>query len=484
MKKRISKIFYLVLMSGVLLLLSVRCVKLQEKPLDFVSPQNFYETPSQIQAAFVSSMSRLWGYWIMYDYPNYPQFPIMDDQFYGGDMTMGSDFANQCWLRHYMAIADLNPAIKAMTDNKLGTSTTQVEKDQLMAMAKFLRGWNYFQLVRLYGAVPLVIETSDPVADKISRSPVKDVYALIESDLLFATQKLSPSQSSSSPGSPTMDVAKLLLAKVYVTMATYPLNEPSNYAKARDMAKQVIDAGNYSLVTDINKVFALENSFGPEMMWSFHNTTDVDVVEPAIWMPDEMSGWGDFKCDKRWALAYPEQPRKHAYLLLEDWNGNSWTTWNQGTPGVKKYLYDSRANIDNNVNRENVPILRFADALLIFAEAENMAGGGPSQDACNAINQIIDRANGYVENEADPKLTTALSQKEFDDAVIQQRNFELCFEYDRWFDLVRKRLLLDKTNPSYLQNVSENTYLMPIPQLDLEQNKLLTQNPGYPIPGK
>jgi hypothetical protein len=168
--------------------------------------------------------------------------------------------------------------------------------------------------------------------------------------------------------------------------------------------------------------------------------------------------------------------------LLEDWDGNSYTTWDQGTPSVKKFLYDSRENFESYVNYQNVSILRYPDALLLFAEAENMANNGPTQAACDAVNLIINRATGGVPNAADPLLTTALSQQAFDDAVLQQRNLELCFEYDRWFDICRKRILDKVTLPEYMPNYSIEDYLMPIPQLDLRLNLLITQNPGYTDP--
>ena len=89
-----------------------------------------------------------------------------DDQVYDGDLVIGDDFGNDCWSKHYKAIADLNPAIKALNDGKL-TTTSQEDQDILMAQAKFLRAWNYFMLVRYYGDVPLIIETTDPTSPDI-----------------------------------------------------------------------------------------------------------------------------------------------------------------------------------------------------------------------------------------------------------------------------------------------------------------------------
>ncbi len=160
-----------------------------------------------------------------------------------------------------------------------------------MAQARFLRGWNYFMLVRYYGDVPLITELTDPISPDIVRAPIADVYNFIVSDLLFATQHLPVAWGAADRARPAADAAKTLLAKVYITMATAPLNDVSNYPKARDMAKEVIDAGNYSLVPDVADVFKLSSEFGPEFMWSFHNSQEEYVIEPQIWLTG---------CNGRW----------------------------------------------------------------------------------------------------------------------------------------------------------------------------------------
>jgi len=484
MNKRIATICNLVMLSGVLFLLIIRCSKLEEEPKDFVGPDNFYNSPSQIEAAFVSSMQRLWGGWQFYDWMGYPEIHSMDDQLYGGDLVIGDYTGNGCWEVHYQAIADLNPAIKAMVEGRL-TGVTDEVKNQLMAEGRFLRAWNYFTLVRLYGDIPLIDETTDLANAEILRTPVADVNDFIVEDLLFATQYLPVSWSDEDKARPTMDVAKTLLAKVYITMATAPMNDASKYADARNMAKEVIDAGNYQLVPNVEDVFKMENEFGPEFMWSFHNSEEEYVIEPQIWLPGEMAGgWGDVTAEQIWGEAYPEEPRKHAYLLLEDlWfgTGTTYLDWWKNAPYIRKYLYDTPENMEKNVSYQAMPIIRYADVLLLYAESENMVSG-PTQEACDAVNEIINRATGGVPNPADPLFTTSMSQSEFDAAVIQQRSWELCFEYDRWFDICRKRILYEVTDPDYQQNFSEDDYLLPIPQRDLRLNPKLTQNPGYTTP--
>jgi hypothetical protein len=491
MNRKKLKILGLVMLSGVLLLLTSRCKdQLTEKPTDFVGPDNYYSTPAQIESAFAASMDVLFGGWTFYDWYRYPEIYDMDDQVYEGDLVIGDGLGNDCWSKHYRAIADVNPAIRAIAEGKLST-TSQETQDELMAQARFLRAWNYFMLVRYYGDVPLILETTDVTQPDIARAPISQVYDLIVSDLLFATQKLPVSWTADKRAAPTMDAAKTLLAKVYITMAGYPMNDPSNYVNARDMAKEVIDAGNYSLVPDVADVFKLDKEFGPEFMWAFHNSQEEYVIEPQIWLPGEMAGgWGDVKTEKRWGEAYPEEPRKHAYLLLEDnifygsENNGIMTTyldWWGNCPYVKKYLYDTPENLIRNQSYEAMPIIRYADALLLYAEAENQVNG-PTQAACDAVNQIVNRATGGVANPDDPVFTTSMSKQEFDDAIIQQRNWELCFEYDRWFDIQRKRILDKVCDPNYLPNFSMDDYLLPIPQKDLRLNKNLVQNPGYTNP--
>ena len=470
---------------SVMVLLTPRCVEMEETPLDFATPDNFYKSVSQIEASFASSMNRLYGEWYGYSY-SYYHFEN-DDQIYGGDLNFDDNHGNELWSNHYAAIADINPIIKALNADALGTSADQVTKDQLMAQAKFLRGFNYFFLVRMYGGIPLIVETTNVDEDVITRAPVADVYELIVSDMQFAADNLPVSWPDGQIGVPDQDAARAMLAKVYITMATAPLNDATAAVKARDMAKLVMDAGNYSLVDSIQNVFKLTNAYGPEMMWSFNAAEDDNATPPQIWLPGTMAdGWNDIKAEKVFSDTYPDQPRKDAYLLVEDNDGTryddptGWSWW--GGAGIKKFLYDSWENALRLRSVQNYPIIRYAEVLLIFAEAENMVNNGPTQAAVNAVNEIINRANWGIPNPEDPLLTVGMTEEAFDAAVIRQRSLELAFEHDRWFDLVRKRILRENTVPEYQQNFSENDYLWPIPQTDLRLNKELIQNPGYTTP--
>lgn len=454
------------------------CNDLDEVPISFVSPENFYSSPQQVETSFAASMNLLWDYWSGYSY-GYGSF-INDDQLNNGDLNIDPSNGGDLWEAHYAALLNINSALSAIGNGNV-KGATQEELDQLVGQAKFLRAYNYFMLVRMFGGVPLITEeTPDPIANPLGRSSIAEVYAQIESDFKDAIAKL-PESWNGAPGKPTSGAAKGLLAKAYLTMATAPLNETSNYKKAADMAWEVMESGDYDLVTDIDEVFSLENKYSAEMMWSFNSTYDDPATDPQIWAPELMEGWGDAAIDPLWEQEVPETPRKAAYLITEI-DGVPYTDWpSTRTPFVRKFLNISKDDFDGYASTINFPLIRFADVLLIYAEAANMDNGSPTQAAVDAVNQVIDRANDYAANAEHPLLTTAMSKEAFDAAVIEERNQELVFEYDRWFDLVRKRIL-DVKNPEWVENFTEDDYLFPIPEKDLRLNNLLEQNPGYPTP--
>lgn len=461
------------------------CQDLDENPEGFVNPQNYYSTITQGESALAASMHALWNYWgAGYSY-GYPHF-IHDDQLMDGDLNIGNGFANDLWNQHYLALNNINGVLKAIKDDRLEANAASI--DQLAAQARFLRAYNYFALVRLYGDLALITEdTPDPVNEPVSeRTPVAEVYNLIESDLLYAIEKL-PASWAGAPGKPTRGAAQTMLAKAYLTMATAPLNAAANYAKARDMAKAVMESGTYSLIPSVNEVFAASNKFGPENIFSFISTNDDIATDPQIWTPAIMEGWGDASLDILWAENWfdkrPDEPRQEAYLILE-WDGTPYEEFDEQRPFVRKYVqpYITQDQYDNFSSTAIFPIIRYADVLLIYAEAANMAAGGPTPEAYEALNSVRRRAYNLPVDQpsALADLPAGASQAAFDAAVIEERDFELVFEFDRWFDIVRKRLLDDLTekyHPENIGNFSDDDYLYPIP--DFDAKILGGQNPGY-----
>ncbi len=482
MKKKIFYILRCFLFPG-LFTLAFSCKKLDEKPVSSVTPEEFGKSVSQIETAYAGSMNYLWDYWSGYGYA-YGPF-INDDQLNGGNLVISASNGDDLWRAHYAALKNINNAILSIKNGNV-KGETEATIDALTAQGKFLRAHNYFMLVRMFGGVPLIVEdTPDPTLTPMPRASVEEVYKLIVEDLQFAAAKL-PNSWPGAPGKPTSGAAKGMLAKAYLAMASYPLHDVSYYQKAADMAWEVIQSGRYSLVHDIADVFKQQNKYGPEMMWSYNSTADDIATDPEIWTTELYldGGWGDAAVDPEFEKSWPAQTRKDAYLFT-NWDGVHYTDFDEQAPFCKKFFfYISEDEFNGYASTQNFPIIRYADVLLIYAEAANMASAGATapQNAVDAINMIIDRANGYVANAAHPKLTTATSKAAFDAAVIQERNWELVFENcDRWFDICRKRIL-DDPKVTYRaedrRNFTPDAYLFPIPEIDLRLNKLLTQNPG------
>jgi starch-binding outer membrane protein, SusD/RagB family len=469
-----------------LILLLSACAKLDEVPKSTLSPENFYTSSAQVESAYAASMNKLWGYWQAYGVRlNGMQ---MDDQYYGGDLIIPNDYADNQWGAHYGAILNINTALKAVLSGKV-QNTSPEKIDQLIGEAKFLRAFNYFFLVRLFGPVPLYLENDNASTNPEARAPIADVYAAIVNDLEDAAIKLPAVRDMSKPGRVTSSTAYGLLAKVYLTMATAPLNETNNYAKAAEAAQKVMDAHVYSLFPNCSDVFQIANKYGQEIMFSFNSSADDIATDAQQWSPTDhpTQGWSDVAAEPIWEQAFPAGPRKEAYILT-DIDGVHYTDWSNWlkAPGIQKYLNDKLEDVLAYKAIYNIPLLRYADVLLIFAEADNMANGSPTQAAVDAINQVIDRANGNATGTPDERATLGMTKLAFDTKVIQERNWELCFEFDRWFDLCRKRILLQETqltHPAFAVNFSEDDYLFPIPEQDLRLNPLLKpNNPGYPTP--
>jgi hypothetical protein len=464
----------ILLFAGLTLATSCDVFDLDEVPKSFVSPETYYNSPEQIETTLSGTMIRSFSNWVGYAYN--PAFHRHSDQNNGGDLVITMNYASDIWTLHWANIKDLNFAIKAILEGKID-NTSQSVRDQLTGQLKFLRAWNYFQLVRHWGGVPLLTEeTEEYFAALPERRSVAEVYELIIADFTEAIQKL-PDDWGALVGRPTRDAAKGLLAKVYLTMATAPLNDAGCYPKAAAMAKEVMDAGKYRLVENIEDVFSMETKYGPEVIWGFNANDQHRSTDPRVW--SAIHGWGDYSCDRFWVdSVYPEQPRKYEYLEIYSRDGIRFDELGRGI-GIKKYLYDTWENFARGVTTVNMPVIRYADVLLIFAEADNMANGGPTQAAVDAVNQVIDRANGHEPNPEYPLLTANMTRDQFDRAVINERSYELCFEYDRWCDMVRKRIIPEVVRDFYLVNFTEDDYLYPIPESDIRLNPNMKQNPGY-----
>ncbi|GAB4010705.1 RagB/SusD family nutrient uptake outer membrane protein [Spirosoma migulaei] len=365
-----------------------------------------------------------------------------------------------------------------------GISMDESLKARYIAEARFLRALHYFNLVRLYGDVPIVTtETTSLDGLAVSRDPADKVYELLIADLKEAEAALPKTYPASESGRATSGAAKGILARVYLTRAGVTAGSPY-WAQAAAKAKEVMDMGVYDLYANFADAFALTARGGKENIFEIQNLTDVKGhtlgrgygVRSSPIYPG--TGSGIARPSPGLFSLYSDKDTRKAVTFLTSYVYNGVTTTLSITdPDFTKAvafqkLWDKTAK---TLEGTSIPILRYADVLLMYVEATNEANNGPTADAYTALNKVRTRAG----------LTalSGLTYQQFKEAVWLERRLELTFENSRRYDLIRTGRLLDavKAENSFARNATIQPFhvLMPIPQTDLDANPNLKQNPGY-----
>ncbi|WP_428667339.1 RagB/SusD family nutrient uptake outer membrane protein [Runella sp.] len=367
-----------------------------------------------------------------------------------------------------------------------GITMDEALKKRYIAEAKFLRALHYFNLVRLYGDVPVVTtETTSLEGLAVSRDPVDKVYELIETDLKEAEAVLPKSYPVAESGRATLGAAKGILARVYLTRAGTTAGSPY-WAQAAAKAKEVMDLGVHDLYANFADAFALTARGGKENIFEVQYLTDVRGhghgrgygVRSAPIYPG--TGSGIARPTEKLFNLYSDKDTRKAVTFITSYVYNGVTTTLSITdPDFTKAvsfqkLWDKTAKTTSGEGT-SIPILRYSDVLLMYAEATNEVNKAPTADAYAALNRVRTRAG----------LTalSGLSYQQFKDAVWLERRLELVFENSRRYDLIRTGRLIEavKAENSFARNATIEPFhlLMPIPQADMDANPNLKQNPGY-----
>ena len=456
---------------------------LEEIPRDFVSPNNFFNNPTEAKAAVYSLYNTLANgdaynislWWLnTFATPNTVPMTNVDAQVMG-NFNYDALHPNLDYYRGAFKAILRSNLILEKVPNILMDPT---ERNALLGEAKFMRGLHYFNMVRLFGDVPLMTSSTILLNEARNNPRVnkEDIYNLIIEDLQFASEWLPITYPSSEVGRATMDAAKTVLSLVHLTR--------KEFKEARDISKEIIDAGNYSLVADYRHLYDPAFKNNEEHILSAQYL----LFRVGSWFDSWMSPPGSNGCgfadgqlsvNPEWYEQYPETYRKEISMMTTyvTTQGN---LINYDRPYIKKF-HAWGPEIYCYGNDLNFPIFRFAEVLLIFAEAENEVNG-PSLAAYETINRVRKRARTYPDgSEAVDELPdlAGLSQAEFREAVYEEREMELCFEGKSWFDLVRTDRLVSVNQAAGRSNVSETHLVYPIPQFAMDQNRGLIQNPGY-----
>lgn len=410
-------------------------------------------------------------------------------------VTPSNAFGNTLWLGYYSLINKCNSTIKEVNTNTLIIASEDI-KTQTIAEARFLRGYGYFMLVRLFGRVPLIdtLFTNPAAQNNVAQSTAAQIYAFIEGDLTYAASRLPLSWDATFAGRATSGAANGLLAKVYLTQ--------QKWALAMSTANLVMSSGQYNLSTPYDKIFREEGENSKESVFEVQATASASIqtangVQYAQIQGIRGSGafdmgWGWNSPSTYLEAAYePGDPRKNRTIL---YTSNATTTYQTiygetlpvglPNPRYNNKVYTNpalRSSIGSRFGYwMNVRILRYADVVLMYAEAANELGGTDNINAAKtALNSVRLRARNGIAGIL-PDVTTT-DQSELRDSIRQERRVELAMEQDRFFDLVRWGVAASVLNASGKPNFNNSRdVLLPIPQTQIDLSAgVLTQNAGY-----
>ena len=354
-------------------------------------------------------------------------------------------------------------------------------RQRCLGEAQFLRAKYYFDLVRAFGDVPLILTPpASPAEARIARTPVAQVYTQIEADLQAAIGNLpeAGTYTGTDVGRATKGAATGLLAKVYLT--------EGNKTQAAQRAREVINSGKYALWDNYGDNYKVANENGKESLFEVqyvnglneYTNDGLGFVGNEFFGPRgqglvPQGGYGFNIPELEFVQGYEANDKRKAVTIWSPGDaypaGSATAAQPSSLPG-SPYGYNCKKWFVGKVNTNvwdsplNFPVLRLAEVYLILAEAV-----GNTQEGLDAINKVRHRAGL-------PDLTAATPN--FQEAVIKERRYELAFEDDRWFDLKRTGKLT--TLPSLVaKGVKPFNVLLPIPQAERDANPALVQNDGY-----
>jgi starch-binding outer membrane protein, SusD/RagB family len=492
-----NNIFYFFLISMTIVFAS--CEEfLDRNPISDLTTDNAYETRSHAEAALTGAYDALQQEYYIWD--NVIFSDIISDNYYaGGDnaeifsvdyLTItpvnGRLFNN--WSQIYSGIARANIVLKKVPDVTDAKIDEGNRRNQILGEASFLRAYGYFQLVTLWGGVPLVTEpvtTPDPSAAQQLRNTEDEVYAQIIRDLEFAIENLPDtygSDASVNKARATKGAANALMAKVYAQKS----DRANNYAKVVEYCDAVINSpAGYAMLTEFDQLFDGSHYNNSESILEvqFVGSTEANWG-PQMVLPPSISGdtWRKFVTPTHSLIdafdTEGDEIRKNSSVLFEhitQWKDEYWTAVNDSNvPFAYKW---KSANGWASTNRQY--LLRLADIILLKAEALN------EQNQVELARVEIDR----VRDRVDLGPTPATNQAEMRLAIENERRLELVQEGQRWNDLKRSGRAIEVMNN--LHDVNQNTgavvnynmntnkLLLPIPQSERNRNLLLGQNDGY-----
>ncbi len=472
---------------------------LTENPQNTVSQNNYYQTEQDAIAAVNAIYSYLGSYNLDFGGPfpgntagayhstfwvttelasdnmmNNQLGAIDNDQLAGFSYNAENANLMEIWRVHYKIIFVANMAISRIPAIEMN----EVTKKRLINEAKFLRGLMYFNLVRIFGNVPMLTGESNPLEPEPATGEV--VYTQIVQDLTDASDL--PEDGEIQEGRATRGAARALLAKVYLTR--------KDYNNAALEAKKVIDSKVYDLWESYEQVFKLANRGGKEAVFSVGfgdgggtisfwevGQFNVRLLPVALSTVRERvsntQGWQIVTKDLY--DSYLPADKRKAVTYMTSVTGDDGTETQLDHIYIKKY-WDEQADPTAGGSVNDFPVIRYADVLLIYAEAQ------AELNDFAAANQYLN----LVKSRAGLAPVNITAIEPFREAILDERRKEFIGEGHRWFDLVRMNKLNEKVHKAKdaeyntpIPVLDQNYLVFPIPQSERDVNPNLPQNPGF-----
>jgi len=367
-------------------------------------------------------------------------------QFYNYSLTPLNSGTNSLWSYPYQSVYEVNAVLNGVSNNSGLSAGFQ---KQVTGEMEVVRALYYFNMVNLFGGVPLVTSTSYSETDRLPRATADAIYKQVIADLTDARKKLVAAYPSAGRARPNLYTATALLAKVNLYRG--------NWQSAYNEADSVIQSGNYSLVPSLNNVFFDGSN---EAIWQlpanqgYYGVADAQYFVPSYSAP-------------RYLLATPLLNAFEA----DDKRLQNWVSSTVVNGNTLYYPYKYKNVSASTTPTEDQMVLRLGELYLIRAEAA--AHLNNLSQALADVNIIRARA-GLAASAASPSSQTAVLA-----AVMHERQVELFCEWgNRWFDLKRTGTAAAVLG-SEKSGFTANAALYPVPQSQILLNNLLIQNPGY-----
>jgi len=527
-KRKLNPRTAFLLFTAIVVVSLFSCTDLDENPESFISEGNYYKTKNDAEAAvnsiyyslnhsaaqtpyrvlFVTGMDFMSDDVLMSLGATQPDVKVQSTL----DHTPATLRVKEIWQQHYVAINRANIAIDKIPLIPYNNATDSAALQRLVLEAKFLRGLYYFNLVRLFGGVPLILhETTSLSKDKllVERVTADEVYSQIFKD--FSDAEGLPwyyKPGDSNAGRASGAAAKAFQALAYLTRANInENNRPANVSivvgreeflsKAIEKSNEIIERPDryYDLFPDYADVFKKSSKNGIEHLFSAQfksyangHGNNYATRNAALGIKDKngvtvVNGTLGDAPTTDLLSKFRSNDKRRAVILTSTYTVNGITykidkAQNAGFSEVINKYYDHDVPSNLNESGINVPILKYSEVLLINAEANNELYG-PNNEAHTNYNKIRKRAGL-------PEFTLGnLSQDQFRDSLYLDLRIEDTHEYKRWFDLIRE---IDKDGNHIMVKTlravgkpaaSDKHYLYPIPQTEIDVNPKLVQNPGW-----